>query len=70
MGTLWEERLEALRERPQEWARFGPYPAGTAYVMRTRLTRRYSDFEFTARKTSPSGDQKRAFLFARYLGDD
>ena len=62
--TYWADRLQPLRERPQVWARFGPYSTSTIHGTARYLRDRHDGFEFRAATQDGAG-----WVFARYIKD-
>lgn len=60
----WAPRLEAIKERPGEWALIGE---DTPTSVRTWLQRRHPGFEFAQRGVV---DSRAAKLYARYVGTE
>ena len=67
----FEEHVKTLATRPGQWARIGVFnkSKNSAWVTRTRLTRRYgSNYEFKAALISADGDPKQWGLYGRFVG--
>lgn len=62
----WPQRLAALRERPGEWAKFGPYATAAVASGSVRLIAKWDDIDQF--ETAVRNIDRESWLFVRFVG--